>query len=1288
MGFGYKKIEVDWSENLKKKRKQNKKLFASTYSSWFLLPALLIFLTAFTQSARSSSLTSPSSNRYRSRCRVHRPHSQPRRPPHSSIPLFSRFILAFLPFSFFFSSIFFYIFFFLFCLPSQAVQLHPHLFFRNISIEKGLSQNSILSVARDRFGFLWFGTESGLNKFDGYGFTVYVPSETNPDSLSNSWINALLVDRHGNIWVGTENGLNRYVYSGDRFERYLHDPADPSSISSSRVFCLFEDRQGRLWVGTDRGLNLFDRNTRKFLVYHHDPTRPERSLSNDNIRAIAQDSAGLIWVGTVGGGLNILDPETGRITHLRASGLPAGKNVSASFSVSASGPAPTSTSRSASTLTQDTGRNQSVKARVTTSLPDDYIYSIIIVPQMTSASTPGHNSSQNHEQIPGADLVWLGTASSGLVRYEPGTGQFLIYTHNPSDPTSISDNTVNCMLRDEDGTLWIGTDAGGLNHFDPESEIFVSFKNQPGDPASLADNRVLSLALSPERILWVGTYRGISQLNLNRQYFKRFLSNPFEQITSLSSPVVRAFCDHSSGVLYVGTDGGGITGFKRQSRQVFQLRSKPSSPYSVNHLSSDRVYCLLEDRDGSIWIGTYGGGLDNYNPATGKFTHYRHQPSLPGSLPDDNIRSLYLDSAGTLWVGTDSRGLVYFDRATRRFVRPRVSEINYVSSISPANPPANPRANSPTPSSSASDASTNPLIVGRIFSIKADSRGYLWLAAYDTGLLRYDPASGELLLFTHDPLNLHSLPTNSIITVFVDSHDNVWVGTNGGGLCMLRLGQGTEAPTFTRYHQSHGLPSSVIYAILEDDDGYLWLSSNRGLSRFDPRTGQFRNFDTSDGLQSYEFNGNAASKGRDGLLYFGGINGFNSFNPREISLSKFVPPVYLTNILVNNVKVSPGQPVDGRSILERAVPDARELEFTWKHRVISFEFVALDYTCPGKNQYAYKLEGFDADWNYVGSRRFASYSNLPPGQYTLRIKATNSDGLWNEAGTAIRIRTIPPFWRTTWAYLIYVLLGAGFVYGIIRFRLRQARQRERALKKLVNERTEDLRLANLKLQELATTDELTGVANFRRFRNFLEYEWRRAARNKKPVSLLLADLDDFKQFNDTLGHQAGDKCLRRVAQVMVETCRRPSDLVCRYGGDEFAVVLAETDLAGAYLVAESIRKKIEQLIISGEILNQDGQPGKAGIPRANNQGSFSPESEFSKVTASGSTIEQYQEQDKKAHEQGSLSDSTNFVTRSVTVCIGCASLNPAEGGSPDELIAQADRALYKAKSSGKNLTSV
>ena len=310
----------------------------------------------------------------------------------------------------------------------------------------------------------------------------------------------------------------------------------------------------------------------------------------------------------------------------------------------------------------------------------------------------------------------------------------------------------------------------------------------------------------------------------------------------------------------------------------------------------------------------------------------------------------------------------------------------------------------------------------------------------------------------------------------------------------------------------------------------------------------------------------------------------------------------------------------------------------------------------------------------------------------MRLKATNADGLWNDAGTAISIRVIPPFWRANWFYLIYVLLGAAFVYGIMRFRLRQARQRERALQKQVDERTEELRLANLKLQELATTDELTGVANYRRFRDFLDYEWRRAARNKKPVSLLLADLDDFKQFNDTLGHQAGDECLRRVAQAMISACRRPSDLVCRYGGDEFAVVLAETNLAGAGVVAEKIRSKIEQLVIDGVTASKPNEFSFYGESKVVAHAELKDDKTL-ETKETKRTKETEETKDKKQPQNGEQANDRNLtnysadvMARRITVCIGCASLNPAEGGNVDELIALADRALYKAKSSGKNKT--
>ncbi|MDW3229988.1 MAG: diguanylate cyclase, partial [Acidobacteriota bacterium] len=780
---------------------------------------------------------------------------------------------------------------------------------------------------------------------------------------------------------------------------------------------------------------------------------------------------------------------------------------------------------------------------------------------------------------------------------------------------------------------------------------------------SLADDRVVSLFFGPDRILWVGTYRGISQLNFSRQNFMRFIPNPSDP-NSLSAPAVRSFCQTSSGLLLVGTDGGGLDVFDRKNLRVLHYSHDPQNPRS---LSSNRVFALAEDSDGTIWVGTNGGGLNRFNLSTSIFTHLRHDSRQVDSLIDDHIRSLFIDSKNRLWIGTDGSGLVRYDRRTGKFFRPEISSIVYPNEISEemalsaipqktssvaAAPSLSPQSSSAetTPSSSPDltdlpGPPANPLLSGRILSMGEDKAGNLWIASFDSGLIRYNPETGKTLQFLNDPLDPQSLSSNAVVNVLVDSHGYVWVGTNGGGL--NRLDPATFQ--FTRYTEAQGLPSSVIYAILEDDDEYLWFSSNRGLSRLDPPTGQIKNFDMTDGLQDYEFNGNACFKGRNGYLYFGGINGFNVFNPRDIKINDYMPPVVITNFSISNVPVRPGQPFGegGEVLLKQSIFETSHLDLPWKYRAIAFEFAGLDYTCPGKNQYAYILEGFDKEWNYVGTRRFASYSNLPPGRYTFRVRASNSDGLWSDAATSLSLRIIPPFWRTWWFYGLCVLVLGGLVYSGFLVRTRQIRHHERELERLVAQRTEELKQANEKLQFLATTDEMTGVANYRRFREYLDYEWRRGYRTRKPVSLIICDLDDFKLFNDTYGHQAGDECLKKVAMTMIKCCQRSSDLVCRYGGDEFAVVLAETDTPGAYVVAERIREAIAALNYSDLDLKE-----------INNSFPDHPKT------------------------------TPKDMPRRVTACLGVATMNPVEGGDANELISRADQALYRAKSSGKNRTQV
>lgn len=1151
----------------------------------------------------------------------------------------------------------------------------PHLIFRRLSIEQGLSQNSVNCILQDRTGFMWFGTETGLNRFDGYTFKIFLPREGDANSLSNSWINALYEDEHGSIWVGTENGLNRYLPSRERFVRYFHDPANPSSLSSNRIFCIYEDHSGRLWIGTDAGLNQLDRSHNRFIHYRHNPADPN-SLSNDVIRTIMEDPYGRLWVGTSGGGLDCLDPTTGRFLHFRANqpspppspppSRPKLPSSSGSHPSSTSSPAPGQTSTSSTSSTFSPPNSFTV-------LPDDYITALAITPAVKAepdtSNMPASSGNAPARAVTDKFYLWVGTNNGGLVRLDLSTVVFpaeenasfptlpvpsvKIYRHDPASPNSLSHNAVVSLAYEPlpgekpfslfiksaasvSPRLWIGTYNGGLNCLDLATDSISVFRNRPSDPFSLSDNRVVSLYHSPDGILWVGTYGGVNQLNLNQRKFLRFISDITDP-ASLSYPEVRAILYSRSRVLWVGTDGGGLNGFDRLHARRFLFQHDPTNPRSPRHLSSNRVFSIAEDpATGRLWVGTYDGGLNLVDPSTGLVRHFRHKDADPHSLSDDRVRPLLLDSRGRLWVGTDGGGLNLFDPAGQKVLK--------VYRYDPSD--------------------QNTISSDRIFSIAEDRQGFIWVAAYGGGLCRLDPTTDRITRYSKKAGDPTSLSSNYIIHVCAASDGSIWAGTNGGGLCRLDPRTGIS----TSFTESQGLLSSVVYAVLEDDDGRIWFSSNHGLSRLDPKTGRFKNFDINDGLQSYEFNGGACHKGWQGMLYFGGINGFNAFNPREIVDNTTPPRVVLTELQVSNIPVRPGEPLSdgsGKVLLSRSLLETRALELGWPHRKILLEFAALDYTCPEKNQYAYLLEGFESEWNYVGNRRFASYSNLPPGRYTFRVKASNNDGYWNEQGVSLSIRVVPPFWLRWWFRGLMALAAVGVIYLGFRYRLGQARRRAEQLERVVADRTEELRLANEKLRQLSITDELTGVANYRRFHDFLNYEWRRAARNGAPISLLIADLDNFKQLNDTLGHQAGDECLRCAAQAMVSACRRPSDLVSRYGGDEFAVVLAETDLAGAYIVAEKIRTKIEQLVVGGKCMAGEKAEQRESQVQAENQNEAGTE-------ARG--------------EQGT--DEANIAYRRITVCIGCASARPAEGGTPDDLIALADRALYRAKSSGKNLTAI
>jgi diguanylate cyclase (GGDEF)-like protein len=957
--------------------------------------------------------------------------------------------------------------------------------FRHITPEDGLSQSTVHAIVQDREGFMWFGTQEGLNRYDGYEFRTFSPDPGDSGSRSMPIVRALHEDRGGVLWVGTDGGLHRFDRTTSKFVRYENDPTNPMSLSNNRVRVIYEDRDGSLWLGTEGGgLNRFDRGSETFTRFNHNPSNPT-SLSNDYIRSVVQDTDGALWVATEGGGLNRMDTATGRFRH----------------------------------FVNDPENRRSLGS--------------------------------NHLRAVYQDrdgTLWVGTDDAGLDRFEPQTETFDHFRHNPDEPASLASDWVRAIRQDSRGTLWVATD-GGLCEYRPQSGTFNRYVHDPTDPVSLVENRVTTIYEDRGAVLWVGTYSGVNSWNIGTGFFSHY-KNDGSSENQVSGNLVMAFAESlDDRALWISAYGNGLNRLDRKSGRFTHYRSRPADPAS---LGDDRVMSLAVDREGIVWAGMFDAGLDRIDPRTEDFKHFRHDPGNPRSLSRNAVTRIYEDSQGVLWVGTYKGGLNRMDRGRGEFIRYQ-------------HDPSNPTS----------------LSNDRVLGITEGEGGVLWIGTDGGGLNRFDPDNGTFSHYRHDPADPASLSSDNVWVIHRDRMERLWIGTQGGGLNRWEpAARQAHVGRFKRYDTQNGLPSAVINGILEDDSGNLWISTNRGISRFSPDTEVFKNYDATDGLQSPEFNHGAFFKASDGEMFFGGSNGFNSFHPHLVRENPTAPPVTLTAFLKFN------QPVD----LGAPTTDVREISLIHKDSVVAFEFAALDYTAPEKNRYRYKLEGFDEDWIDAGRLRRATYTNLSPRSYTFRVKAANNDGIWNEEGLAVRVRMIPPPWRTWWAYGIYALMVAGLLYAYAHRQAQKLSREAEYNRKLsleveirtqqLAQRNKDLEAFNLKLEEASLTDSLTGFWNRRFLLQQIPKEIAQVDRTyeaAEPTRLLfmMFDLDGFKGLNDTYGHAAGDRVLIQVRQMLLDACRQ-SDTIVRWGGDEFLLVGRNADPETAESLAERIRSVMEE----------------------------------------------------------------------------------------------------------------
>ncbi|HNB70204.1 MAG TPA: two-component regulator propeller domain-containing protein [Acidobacteriota bacterium] len=804
----------------------------------------------------------------------------------------------------------------------------PPVKFHHLSIEQGLSQSSILCIWQDQQGFLWFGTQDGLNRYDGYTFLVYRNDPQLLTTLSSNRVGTLFQDQSKQLWVGTNNGLNRFDPSTGTFTRFLNQPQDPTTVSSNRISAICEDQTGRLWIGTaDQGLNCLNPTT-GFKRFQHQPHNAN-SLSGDQITALFCDRAGVLWIGTAQDGLNRFDPTTGNFIRVPINSQNPSENISGQIRV----------------ISED----------------------------QTGA-------------------LWVGTADQGLFQIDRTTGTTTHFFNDPANPLSLSNNSVRALLLDRKGAVWIGTDTG-LNRFDPSSRTFSRFVNDPRNLLSLSHNDIRSVYEDQAGSLWVGTLGGgVNRLDQTTRTFVHYFHDP-RSPQSLGHNGVRALYADAEGIVWIGTNGGGLD---RLDRATGTIRHFTSLSGQSTSLSSNRVWSICPDKSGDLWVGTLGGGLNRFNRKTETALHYTSDPANPTTLSHNNVVALCPSRKGGIWVGTTGGGLNYLEPDTGVFTRFAVDAQN-----------------------------PQGLSSQEVLAIFEDKLGMVWIGTADSGLNCYDPQRNVFTRFQPTVGNPNSINSNTIRALYEDRAGVLWVGTDSG---LNRFDRETQ--TFTAFTIADGLPNNVIYGILEDWAGNLWLSTNTGLCKFHTVTHTCHNYDLRDGLQSNEFNTGTCFQNAQGEMFFGGINGFNVFHPETILDNPFIPPVVITSFRKLN------QQMTGADLQQ-------VIELRYFENLIAFEFAALNYTLPEKNQYAYRLEGFDKNWILCGDRRYASYTNLEPGTYVFCVKGSNNDGVWNETGIKVRLRVIPPPWKTWWAYSFYLILISLAVFGGYRFQVNRVQARVR-----------------------------------------------------------------------------------------------------------------------------------------------------------------------------------------------------------------------------------------------------
>ncbi|MDH5474632.1 MAG: ATP-binding protein [Cyclobacteriaceae bacterium] len=801
--------------------------------------------------------------------------------------------------------------------------------------KNGLSQGTINCIIQDKYGYMWFGTQDGLNKFDGTNFTVFKNDIDDPNSISDNYITDIAEDSEGNLWVGTRSGgINRYDINSGIFKSFKNSKNNSQSLSHNWVTSVKISPNNMLWIGTfGGGLNHLNPKTGLIKNYTHIVDN-NFSLSDDFINTLYLDKSNNLWIGTKKG-LNKLDESTQNF------------------------------------ITYKNNKNEN------NSLNNDDITSI-------------WQDSNLH--------LWVGTNGGGLSKMT-SNNSFESNKTNERNQNSISNNAVSALHDAGDNKIWVGTDGGGLNYFDPETNIFIQYK--------LNFTQVKAIFRDNEDNVWVGLRGGLNRIGHQNSKFTLYSQDNKGKLISENGDI-HALCEDYEGFIWVGSS---VSGLKKINRKTLEVK-KYNHTNNPKSISNDVIRFLFIDRNKTMWVST-AKGLNQYNKETDSFTEHLPNKDNPNSISSEIVGQIIEDSKNNLWICTNN-GLNVFDQKTGKF---RV--LNH------------------------SETNSNSLHSNNVSTVMEDQDGIFWIGFVSEGLDSYDPKTGDFTHYGHEDDNQNSLSNERITHIHDDRRGNIWIATYGGGLDKFNK----KTKTFTHYNEKQGLANIALYCVLEDEENNLWMSHNEGVSKFDVSKETFNNY-----LEGVEFNGRAFYQSDLGEIFIASFD-VVSFFPKNITNNNTVPIVHINEFRLFNEVITP---LNNGNILNKVTEEIDTITLKYNENFFSFGFVSLNFSNSENNQFKYKLENFDDDWNNALDYSHANYTNVPPGNYTFKVIGSNNGQLWNEVGDTIYVHILSPWWDTLLFKIFTFTIIISLLIIIYRTRLYNIRKQKRDLERLVGLRTKEV----------------------------------------------------------------------------------------------------------------------------------------------------------------------------------------------------------------------------------------